>query len=249
MMAMITRLSADTTCLDDKGFENLAAALARRTRLYTTTTSPEAAQSACADLRARGYTAFAERTADGELYRVRYSATPKQVRVADAGLFGLQQCNDGLYRAFEREAGVYDYDFDDGAVWRVEAGEDGEEYLVKTVEDDDDDRVVRCASAHGEALVTGENYVDALQLIYGDGVCAAFVNDVEHDGALRTALIASLNDKVEAKVRAAVRMYGERGEKADMSGLAKAVRAARPVTASQLAECVGRYMLENGTEG
>ena len=242
---MISRLSADMDWLDDNELQRLARVVTKKGKLYNVVASKEAANQTCAMLQARGYAAFAERV-DDDLYKVMYSGTKNRLRVADAQAMGLTKCADGAYRAFEREAGVYDYDFDDGAVWRVESDENGEEYLVKSV--DDDGKVIRTAGAHVEAFVTSENYVDALHLLYGDGLCDAFINDVEHDGALRAALVASLNTKVEAKVKSAVRMFGKRSEGVPLDGVAMAVRRARPVTAQALVDVVGRYLLENKAE-
>ncbi len=242
---MISRLSADMDWLGDDELQRLARVVTKKAKLYNVVASAEAANKTCAMLQARGYTAFAEKTND-DFYKVMYSGEKRRLRVADASALGLTKCTDGLYRSFEREAGVYDYDFDDGAVWRVESDENGEEYLVKTV--DDEGKVVRTASANTEAFVTSENYVDALRLLYGEGLCDAFVNDVEHDSALKAALIASLNTKVEAKVKSAVRMFGKRSEGVPLDNVAQVVRRAHPVTAQQLVEVVGRYMLENKAE-
>ena len=242
VLTLITRLSADTACLDDQGFEQLAKALdKRRQRLFTVTGSRSRAEQTAAALNVRGYVAEVQ-DAEGA-YRVVYTGDAPRVRLADAASLGLIPCQDGLYRAFTREAGVYDYDFDDGAVWKVQSFDDGE-YLVKVVEDDDEERVVRQASTKLPSCVTGENYPSALRLLYGE-VSRQLLNDVEHDAPLRSALVAMLNRRVRAKVVDVLRMH-RLDDRALTPELMDVVARAQATSSQQLIKAVTAHLLAKG---
>ena len=238
---MVTRLSADAAFLDDQGFEQLANALRQqREKLYTVTAFKAEAERTVRALEQRGYDARAVHT--NGVYRVVYVNSSPRVRVADAQRHGLVRCNDGLYRAFTREAGLYDYDFDDGAVWKVEKFDDGE-YLVKVVDDDDEERVVRQASAETLNFVTPMNYANTMRMFYGE-VSQQMLNDVEHDSALRVALVQMLNRKVRAKVVDVLRMH-RFGDRALTADLAEAVAKAGVTSAKQLINVVTAHLLDN----
>ena len=240
---MITRLSADTACLDDRAFEELARVLTKQ-RVYTVTASADSAKRLAAGLNQRGYVTEVKPAPDG--FRVLYTGDEPRIRVADAGALGLRADRDGLYKALTREAGLYDYEFDDGAVWKVQSFEDGD-YLVKVVDDEDEERVVWQAAASAPAVVTSANYVNALRMLYGE-VSAQLLNDVEHDAALRTALVNMLNRRVTAKVLDVLRMH-RLGDKALTPQLAATVAEAQVTSAEQLVTVVTKHLLATGRRG
>jgi hypothetical protein len=96
--------------------------------------------------------------------------------------------------SFDRHAalGMFKYDFDDGSIWKVVNSEDGQEYLVKEVDDEDESNIIRIktASASNAPLVNANNIKNVLAILYD-------INDVEHN-AMVNDLLSSDNQQLTA---------------------------------------------------
>ena len=64
------------------------------------------------------------------------------------------------------------YNFDDGSIWKVITGQDGKQYLVKEVDDEDEDKVVRTKLAKlqkkAELLVDQNNINSIVPVLFGN---------------------------------------------------------------------------------
>lgn len=73
--------------------------------------------------------------------------------------------------AFTKQAnnplGIQHYNFDDGSIWRVVVGKDNKEYLVKEVDDNNNDKVIRAVDSipKSTVLTASSKGVDTKQLV------------------------------------------------------------------------------------
>lgn len=106
--------------------------------------------------------------------------------------------------AFERKAnetlGYEDYKFDEGSIWTVIQDENGVEYLVKEVEDSDEDKIVRTKAAALEKhqLIDSKNMSRAIEAFYGL-VNKELLLDL---APMSNTLVQMLNDKLDKTVQA-----------------------------------------------
>ena len=61
----------------------------------------------------------------------------------------VKNLGNNKYQAYNKTsiAGVYDYGFDEGSIWTLKTYEDGQQYLVKEINGDDENDVVRTKKA------------------------------------------------------------------------------------------------------
>lgn len=185
-------LSGDSL-LDDANFERLATALVHRGKLYTVVGSEEEAKAVSKKLRTNGYIPTIKKIAN--VYNVYYEADVPTVEKTEDNIKHLQKIAHNVYRSFT--AGVYDYDFDDGSIWKVQTV-NGKQCLVKVVDDIDENKVIRQASASRPNMVTSDNFVNVFLMFYGPN--KMLLNDIEHDANLKTAMIRTLHNKLDNKV-------------------------------------------------
>lgn len=140
---LIRRVSDEI--FDDKAFTRIAETMHKNSRkLFSVVNSETEAQKIQKDLNVNGYQSSYEKK--GEYYNVYYSPTVPKFKVDESILKQFENIGNNQYRAFEKPskiAGLYDYNFDDGSIWTLKTYEDGQQYLVKEVQDDDEDTVIR----------------------------------------------------------------------------------------------------------
>jgi hypothetical protein len=119
----------------------------------------------------------------------------------------------GMY-SFNRQAneqlGFTKYDFDDGSIWKVVKGSDGKDYLVKEVDDKDENKVVRTKTKQStpkvaslENDVTKENVKDVIHLLY-DNVNDNFIDDMLQSSA--NELLKMVEEKLKNTINASIQM-------------------------------------------
>jgi len=139
------RRTDDYSVFPDKDLKKIASAIeqAESNKLFNSFSNEPDAEIAAAELRIKGFKTKIEKTASG--FNVR---TEKQDSVAlneaeQSGMF--KKLAWGRY-CFQRESGVgdlFDYNFNDGSIWKLATDESGNSVLIKEVEDDDEDEVIR----------------------------------------------------------------------------------------------------------
>ena len=107
--------------------------------------------------------------------------------------------------SFERKAnenlGYEEYPFDEGTIWKVVKDENGVEYLVKEVEDEDEDKVIRTKVANimnSNQLINEKNMNRAIEAFYGT-LNKEFILDM---APAKSAMVQVLNDKLDKIVQA-----------------------------------------------
>jgi hypothetical protein len=95
----------------------------------------------------KGYQASYEKK--GEYFNVYYSPETPKFKVDEAVMKKFKGLGDNKYQAYDKTsiAGFYDYGFDDGSIWTLKTYEDGQQYLVKEINGDDENDVVRFKKA------------------------------------------------------------------------------------------------------
>lgn len=146
-------------------------------------------------LKIQGYQSKVE--LHGDKFKV-YAITPEKVNFDEAVESGaFKKLAWGRY-CFQREGalGMFKYDFDDGTIWRVMTGEDGTEYLVKEVDDEKDDEIVRVKTAGIDSiLVNDQNVKTVIGILYDNLDNNQFVKDLlESD--IKSQIYSILNTKL-----------------------------------------------------
>lgn len=139
---VINRIS-DGFSLSDEAFEQLAKKLSGNNgmKFHSITASKEEAKNICSELKSNGLISKIDEC--NGLYKIYY--TDSKLKVA-SNIDYFTSVGKNLFRVNEKIAGVYDYDFDDGAIWEVKHFDDGD-YLVKTIQSNDENDVVRIKTA------------------------------------------------------------------------------------------------------
>ena len=170
------RLTSDSSIADEY-LTALTRTAGNRGKLFRATYDADEAQRCCAELRERGYEASVK--TNSNIHSVYYWTAGTKVKVNDNVLNKFEKVEDNLYRSLT--AGVYDYEFDDGAIWRVVKYDDGE-YLVKEVADDDEEQVIRQKKA---SSTTTSDVRPAVTAMYGE-VPSKLLDVINSNGVLRS---------------------------------------------------------------
>ena len=151
---MINRIS-DGISLPDEAFELLAKKLSRDNgmKFHSVTALKEEAKQICSELKSNGLISKIEEC--NNLYKVYYSDS-KLKFASNSNYFTF--IGNNSYKPNEKIAGVYDYDFDDGAIWEVKHFDDGD-YLVKTIQSDDENDVIRIKTANIVSILKKNNFI------------------------------------------------------------------------------------------
>jgi len=148
----------DYPLFDDKTFEKLAKVVEDQSKIVQIVDTEDEADLISKQLNIQGYNTKVEKNING--YQV--IAKPKEkVEYKEALNSGqFKKVAFGRY-TFNRNAnnplGIQHYNFDDGTIWKIMKGKDGKEYLVKEVEDNDEEKVIRntkniTASIHRDTI-------------------------------------------------------------------------------------------------
>ena len=162
---MIRRMN-DYSFLNDEAFTKIAKAVNDQTKLVKITDNESEAIILAKQLQTQGYCTKIE-SKSNEFY---VTASPREkVLKKDAEQSGqFKKIAKDCY-AFSKKAnnplGLQHYNFDEGTIWKIMAGKDGKEYLVKEI-DDTNQKIIRQPSQQGfKSTVLASNQVDSKKLV------------------------------------------------------------------------------------
>lgn len=124
-----------------------------------------------------------------------------KVRLSDAISTGLfKKVSWGSYLYNGRNTTFPDkYSFDDGSIWKIEVDENGNEYLVKQV--DDDNNLIRTAKNNEEVYINNSNYNNAIKVL------SLFKDDNDllkfllNDEGIQKILFNYINDNIKEYIK------------------------------------------------
>jgi hypothetical protein len=122
-------------------------------------------------------------------------------KALESGLFKKVAWGEYLYSSFTGRNDVFPekYSFDDGSIWKVEKDEDGNEYLVKEI--DDEENLVRTASGKSGNYVTTGNFEELAKILSVFKDKEAIADYVISDKNINKYLFKVVNDKLEDYVK------------------------------------------------
>lgn len=192
---MIKRFTDETTFSDDL-FAKLEKVVSDENAEQTLQVSDSEEQIKQAELEAkiRGMNVTVEKVNDKYHLKTQKQERIKYREAMNSGRF--KKLAWGRY-CFQRQAneplGFEKYDFDDGSIWRVMTGTDGKEYLVKDVQEDNENKVIRrndkSVTADNKNMIVDEKNVKTLANILYDNMSDEFIGDmlrVAKNDVLRT---------------------------------------------------------------
>jgi hypothetical protein len=147
------------------------------------------------ELKVQGYQVKIEK--HGDKFKV-FAIIPDKVKFQEAVESGaFKKLAWGRY-SFQKEAGLgmFKYDFDEGTIWRVMTGEDGQDYLIKEVDDEMEDEVVRTKTASNDEIMINDNNVKTvLKILYDNLDQNDFIRDVL-SSSIKPQIYSMLNEKL-----------------------------------------------------
>lgn len=198
---MINRVS-NVDVFSNDSFEKLAKVIKKQEqkRLYRICKTNSEVGIAIKELKVQGYSSTTEKI--GNNINV-YKIMPEMVELKEAqqndcfkklawGRYCFQKCNS--------INGFTEYDFDDGSIWRTVTGEDGKQYLVKEVDDNDEDVVIRTKTASSikiaSSYTTDSTINNIIKIIYSDDVNSQFISDLLMSN-VKQGLLTLLDNKID----------------------------------------------------
>lgn len=153
------RRTDDYSVFPDKELDKIASAIkqAESKKLFDSFKNKDDAEIAVAELKVKGFNARIEKTAN------KYKVT--QINEDSVNLNDALTSNQfkklawGRY-CFQRESGVgelFEYNFNDGSIWKLATDEEGNQVLIKEVEDEDEDIVVRNVQDNRQQTITASS--------------------------------------------------------------------------------------------
>lgn len=192
---MIRRFN-DFSFIDDESLQKIADVVNNQKKLIKIFNDKKRALIAAKELRFQGYNVTVE-SKDEEYYI--YVVPREKILLKDAK-------NSGQFTkvAFDRYAfsnkknieaeltnqasltlqannplGIKHYNFDEGTIWKVVAGKDGKEYLVKEIDDKDEDKIIRQPSEKAfQSTVLASSKANPKQLVK---LCKVLYNNPDED--------------------------------------------------------------------
>lgn len=199
---MINRVG-DFGSLTNDSFEKLAKIIKEKDnkKLYKTCTSQIEASIAIKELKVQGYKSTIEKL--GNNINV-YSITPEKIELTEAKKDGgFKKLAWGRY-CFQKVNSINnftEYNYDDGSIWRIITEEDGKQYLVKEVDDENEEIVIRkTASLTKKAAatyVTDQTIQSAISIVYND---QSITNSSFFADMIASGLKQNIYDFVNAKI-------------------------------------------------
>ena len=200
---MINRVG-DFGSLTNDSFEQLAKIIKDKDskKLYKICSSQTEASIAIKELKIQGYKSQIEKI--GNNINV-YSIAPEKIELSEAEKNGnFKKLAWGRY-CFQKASSINnftEYNYDDGSIWRIVTEDDGKQYLVKEVDDNDEEVVIRkTASLTKKAsavYVTDQTIQTTIAIIYNDQsiVNSEFFADMIASG-LKQNIYDFVNDKID----------------------------------------------------
>lgn len=140
------RRTDDYSVFSNKELNKIASAIekAESKKLFNTFDSSDIADLSAAELRVKGFKTEIEKTASGQ-YKVFINSSEK-ISLSEAEKSGnFKKLAWGRY-CFQRQSGVgelFDYNFNDGSIWKLATDENGNPVLIKEIEEDEEETPVR----------------------------------------------------------------------------------------------------------
>lgn len=199
---MINRIADKFSSISDECFEQLAKVLENKDnkKLFSVVNSAEKANEIKKQLIANGYNVSIEKELNH--FKVMYSSEAPKIKVTASTMSCFTPVGDNLYKSFQKVAGVYDYDFDDGSIWRIEKFDDGE-YLVKEINSDDENDVVRTKTASLEQTFDDKVFKRIMKMFYGDQTDEIIEDALKHKN-LKHEFEKILNDKLDDAIQSSL---------------------------------------------
>lgn len=200
---MITR-SEDFSIFDQKSLNKIANIINNQSKLIDLVNDETQAIKLKKELELKGF--YAEIIPYGSKFKV----TAKQKERIDLRLAqesgNFKKLAWGRY-CFQRESGIgaFSYDFDDGSIWKVIKGEDGNEYLVKEI-DEQSEEVIRTKVASDKVNINDNNYKLASLIAFdnnidtSEGSISEYLISTGSKDKLYKAIESKLNDVIISQI-------------------------------------------------
>lgn len=168
------RRTTDDAVFNESELKNLANIINKQNskKLYKVCMTQEDALIAIKELKLNGYNYDIVDKGDRCFL---YSVQPESIDLREASASGqFKKLSWGRY-SFQKVNAIGDfqkYNFDDGSIWKVITGQDGKQYLVKEVDDEDEDRVIRTKLGNlqkkAELSVDQSNINTIIPILFGN---------------------------------------------------------------------------------
>lgn len=214
---MIRRVS-DYSALSDKDLNKLASIVKEQDnkQLHDSVEDQNLAHTIAAELRVKGFKT--EVTKIGKIYNV-YKIVPESIPLHEAENSGnFKKIAWGHY-SFQKNSSLEmnseKYNFNDGSIWVLSSDENGNQVLIKKVEDDDEENVirnvnndsnVRFASNDENSLLkyANDKSVNAIsKILYKEELNSNFLKDIlvsEAKSLIFNMLDSKLDNMISAKI-------------------------------------------------
>ena len=164
---MISRIADQYDFISDECYEKLAKTLENKDnkKLFSVVGSEDEAKSIKEKLEKNGYNTSIEKS--NSVFKVLYSSEQPKIKATKEALACFENVGKDQFRALQKIAGVYDYDFDDGAIWKIQKFADGE-YLVKEINNEKDENdVVRKTASSTKTAMDKDTFIRIMNMYYG----------------------------------------------------------------------------------
>ena len=173
-------------------------------KLFSVVGSDAKANELKQKLASNGYAVSVEQ--NGNLFNVFYSSQTPKIKVTAGVMNCFSQIGENAYKALQKLAGIYDYDFDDGSVWRIEKFEDGE-YLVKEINGDNENDVVRVKTASSDSKgLDEETFRKIMTMFYGNNLTEVIDDAIENE-SLRREFESVLSKKLDNAITSCLKKH------------------------------------------
>lgn len=164
---MISRIADQYDFISDECYEKLAKTLENKDnkKLFSVVSSEDEAKNIKNKLAKNGYNVSIEKHND--IFKILYSSEQPKIKATKEALACFENVGNDKFKALQKIAGVYDYAFDDGSIWKIQKI-DGIEYLVKEINDENDENdVVRKTASSTKTAMDKDTFTRIMNMYYG----------------------------------------------------------------------------------
>lgn len=164
---MISRIADQYNFISDECYEKLAKTLENKDnkKLFSVVSSEDEAKEIRNKLAKNGYSVSIEKYND--MFKVLYSSEQPKIKATRETLACFENVGNNQFKALQKIAGVYDYAFDDGSIWKIQKI-DGIEYLVKEINDENDENdVIRKTASSTKTAMDKDTFTRIMNMYYG----------------------------------------------------------------------------------
>jgi len=199
---LVNRISDNYDSISDECFQHLAKTLENKDnkKLFSVVNSEAKAKEIKERLAKNGYNTSVSK--NGNMFAVFYSSQQPKIKVTASVMENFSSIGGDLYKALTKVAGVYDYDFDDGSIWRIEKFDDGE-YLVKEILSDDENDVVRIKKTASKESMNDDLFKRIMKMFYGEHT-DKIISDALNNKSLKNEFENVLNNKIDKEIESAL---------------------------------------------